>query len=84
MLVVKNLAANAGTHKRRGFNPWVGKIHWRKTWQSTPVFLPGESHGQRSLTGSSPLGRKESDMTKANKQAHTLNKVKKQITLLVP
>ena len=40
-----------------------GKIPWRRTWQPTPVFLPGESHGQRSLTGCSPWGRKESDTT---------------------
>ena len=36
---------------------------WRKAWQPTPVFLPGESHGQRSLVGYSPRGRKESDTT---------------------
>ena len=36
-------------HKRRGFHPWVRKIPWRRTWQCTPGFLPGESHGQRSL-----------------------------------
>ena len=35
--------------KRCKFNPWVGKIPWRREWQPTPVFLPGESHGQRSL-----------------------------------
>ena len=40
-----------------GFNPWVRKIPWRRAWQPTPVFLPGESHGQRSLEGYSPLGR---------------------------
>ena len=40
--------------KRRGFDPWVGKIPWRRAWQATPVFLPGESHGQRSLAGYSP------------------------------
>ena len=38
---------------------------WRGTWQPTPVFLPGESHGQRSLVGYSPLGCKESDVTEA-------------------
>ena len=38
---------------------WVGKIPWRRKWQPTPVFLPGESHGQRSLVGYSPWGRKE-------------------------
>ena len=37
-----------------GFDPWVGKIPWRSTWQSTPVFLPGESHRERSLVGCSP------------------------------
>ena len=48
---------------RLGFDPWVGKIPWRSAWQTTPVFMPGESHGQRSLVGSSPWGPKESDMT---------------------
>ena len=41
-----------------------GKIPWRRKWQPTAVFLPGESHGQRSLAGYSPSGHKESDMTK--------------------
>ena len=48
---------------RPGFDPWVGKIPWRRKWQPTPVLLPGESHGGRSLVGYSPWGRKESDMT---------------------
>ena len=48
-------------HMRCGFDPWVGKIPWRRTWQPIPVFLPGESHGQRSLVGYSPWGRKESE-----------------------
>ena len=39
-------------------DPWVGKIPWRRKWQLTPVFLPGESHGQRSLAGCSPWGCK--------------------------
>ena len=43
--------------------PWVGKIPWRRKWQSTPVLLPGESHGQRSLVGYSLWGRKKSDTT---------------------
>ena len=47
--------------KRRGFDPWVGKIPWRRAWQPTPVFLPGEFHGQRNLAGYSPWGHKESD-----------------------
>ena len=42
----------------------VGKILWGREWQPTSVLLPGESHGQRSLVGNSPWGRKESDMTK--------------------
>ena len=46
-----------------GFNSWVGKISWRRKWQSTPVLLPGKSHGQRSLVGYSPLGLKELDTT---------------------
>ena len=41
-------------HKRCGFDPWARKIPWRRTWQPTPVFLPGESHGQMSLAGYSP------------------------------
>ena len=59
----KELACQCRRHKRRGFNPWVRKIPWRKAWQTTPVFLPGESYGQRSLVGYSPWGRKESYMT---------------------
>ena len=42
--------------RRPGLDPWVGKIPWRRKWQPTPVFLPGESHGQRSLAGRSPWG----------------------------
>ena len=41
-------------HKTHGFDPWVGKILWRRAWRPTPVLLPGESHGQRSLVGYSP------------------------------
>ena len=43
--------------------PWVGKIPWRRKWQSTPVLLPGKSHGQRSLVAYSPWGCKQSDRT---------------------
>ena len=39
------------------------EVPWRRKWQSTPVPLPGKSHGQKSLVGYSPWGRKESDMT---------------------
>ena len=37
--------------RRLGFDPWVGKIPWRREWLPTPVFLPGKSHGQRNLAG---------------------------------
>ena len=47
------------------FNPWVGKIPWRREWQPTPVFLPGEFRGQRSLAGHSPWGRKEPETNEA-------------------
>ena len=47
--------------RRSRFDPWVRKIHWRKTWQPTPVFLSGECHGQRSLVGLQSVGSKESD-----------------------
>ena len=49
--------------QRPRFDPWVGKIPWRRKWQSTPVFLPEGSHGQRSLVGYSPRGLKEPDTT---------------------
>ena len=68
VLLVKNLPAIEGD-VQCGFDPWVGKIPWR-AWQPTPVFLPGEFHGQRSLAGYSPWGRKESDMTGATWHTH--------------
>ena len=49
--------------RRHRFNPWVWKIPWRRKWQPTPVFLPGKSHGQRSLVGYSPWACKELDTT---------------------
>ena len=52
------------------YDLWVWKIPWRRKWQPTPVFLPGESHGQRRLVGYSPRGRKESDTTE---RLHSLN-----------
>ena len=56
--MVKNPCANAGD-RRHGFNPCIRKMPWRRAWQPTPVFLSGESHGQRSLAGYSPQGRKD-------------------------
>ena len=55
-----------------GFDSWVGKIPWRRAQQPTPVFLPGESHGQRSLVGLQSIGCKESDTTEATEQQHSL------------
>ena len=54
--MVKNLPAAQ-------FDPWVGKMPWRKAWQPAPVFLLGKSYGRRSLVGYSPWGHKESYMT---------------------
>ena len=50
-------------HRRPRFHPWIRKIPWRRKWEPTPVFLPGKSHGQRSLACYSPGGCKESDTT---------------------
>ena len=52
---VKDLPAVQET-RRCGFDPWVGKIPWRRKWQPTPAFLPEKSRGQRSLLGDSPEG----------------------------
>jgi len=61
--VVRNLPANVGDIRDLGSIPGSGKIPWRRAWQPIPVFLPGESHGQRSLVGYSSKGRKELDIT---------------------
>ena len=61
----KEPACQCRRHKRHGFDSWVGKIRWSRAQQPTSVFLPGESHGQRSLAGYSPWDRKESDTSEA-------------------
>ena len=66
----RELACQCRRHERLGFHPWVGKIPWRREWQPTPVFLPGESHRQRSLEGYSLQGCKELDTTEAAQHAH--------------
>ena len=58
--------------KRCGFDPWVGRIPWRRAWQPTPIFLPGEFRGQRSLAGYSPEGHKESDTTEETSHTQDL------------
>ena len=62
----KEPACQCRRRKRHRFNPWVGKIPWRRAWQCTLVFLPEESHGQRSLVSYSTEGCKESDTTEAS------------------
>ena len=68
--VGKESACQYRRRKRYRFDLWVRKISWRRKWQPTSVFLLGESHGQRSLVGYSPLSRKESDMTEGTEQRH--------------
>ena len=57
--------------RRCRFDPWVGKITWRRKWQPIPVFLPGESQGQRSLAGYSSWGHKRVRHDLVTKQQHT-------------
>ena len=61
--------------RRCWFHPWVRTISWMRKWQPIPVFLPGESHGQRNMADYSPRGRTESDMTE---NAHTRRSISKQ------
>ena len=75
VLLVKNLPANAGDVKRCGLDPWIRKIPWWRVWQPIPVFLPGESYGQRSLVGYSPWGHKELDTTNETACMHTICKI---------
>ena len=59
-------------HKRWRLDPWVGKIPWRRKWQPTPVFLPGESRGQRSLAGRAPEGTSQTQLsTRTHTHTHT-------------
>ena len=67
--------------KRRGFDPWVRKIPWRRAWQPTPVFLPGESHRRRSLAGCSPWGPKESDTNEVTEHARACFNIKATLTV---
>ena len=68
-LLTKLLAFPEMSHILFHFQPIIydaaSAKNWRRAWQPTPVFLPGESHEQRNLVGYSPWGRKESDMTEA-------------------
>ena len=66
----KETACQCRRLKRHEFDPWVGKIPWRRAWQPTSVFLPGESHGQRNIGGYSPWGHKELDTIKTTEHMH--------------
>ena len=59
----KQPACQCRRHKICEFDLWVGKMSWRRAWQLTPLFLPGESHGLRSLVGCNPQDCQESDTT---------------------
>ena len=74
--MVKKPPANAGSSKRLEFDPRVGKILWRRSQQATLVFLPGESHGQKSLAGYSPLGDREIQLKQLSRHICTLSNVK--------
>ena len=64
----KESACQCRRCKGSKLNPCVGKLHWGRTWEPTPILLPGKFHGQRSAAGYSPWGRKEWDVTEC---AHT-------------
>ena len=59
----KESTCQCSRNRRHGFDPWVGKILWRRKWQPTPIFLPGKFHQQRSLVDYSLVGPQESDVT---------------------
>ena len=72
----KESACQCGRHKRYRFDLWVGKMPWSRKWQPTPVFLPGKSHGQKSLAGYHPWHHKESDTTKHTCISHSHHYIK--------
>ena len=59
----KEPASQCRRCRRPGFDPWVGKVPWRRKWHPSPVSMPGKFHGQRSLASYIPWGHKELDMT---------------------
>ena len=68
----KKFACNAGDIMRYGFDPCVGKVPWRRAWKPTPVFLPGESYGQRNPVGCNSWGHKEPDKTEHTHREYLL------------
>ena len=79
-LSCKESACNAGNARDVGSTPGAGRSPGERAWQPTPVFLPGESHGQRSLAGCSPRGHKESDVTEVTE--HTCRHTTVRLSLL--
>ena len=67
----KKICLQCKRHRSRGFDSWVRKIPWSWAWQSTPIFLPGKSHGQRSLAGYGSRSCKASDTTEAAERTCT-------------
>ena len=67
----KEPALQCRRHRRHGFDPWIGKIPWRRKWQPTPIFLPGKAYGQRSLAGYSPGGLQRVGHNWAHTGTHT-------------
>ena len=67
--------------RRLGFDPWVGKIPWRSSWQPTPVFSPEESHGQRSLMGCDPQGHREAGLTEVTEHTRLQGTIYRKQTL---
>ena len=78
---VKNLPADAGDTRDSRFDSWVGKIPWRKTGQPALLFLPGESHGQKSLVGKQSMGATKSDMTDLLNMQYNTNKTYIKLTM---
>lgn len=68
-LVVRFQPTNAAD-KRRGFDPWVGEIAWKRAWQPNPELLPGESHRQKNWAGYKSIRLQESDLTETALHAH--------------
>ena len=79
----KEPACKCRRSKIQSLNPWVGKIPWSRKWQSTPLLLPGEFHGQRSLAGYSPQGHKDQTCLKQLRtdsiDHNTLRKILKEL-----
>ena len=79
--ICKEPACQCRRRKRHGFEPQGRKILWRRAWQPTPVFLPGESHGQRSLVGYSPWGHREPDITETTQHGSSQGQEKVKLTI---